>query len=50
VRLVLDTNVWIDWLVFDDPSIARLKTAHQHGRIIIVINEACLEELHAVLA
>jgi putative PIN family toxin of toxin-antitoxin system len=50
MRLVLDTNVWIDWLVFDDPSIARLKAAHQHGRIHIVINEACLEELNAVLA
>jgi len=21
LRLVLDTNVWLDWLVFDDPSI-----------------------------
>jgi hypothetical protein len=22
LRLILDTNVWLDWLVFDDPSIA----------------------------
>lgn len=50
MRLVLDTNVWIDWLVFDDPSIAPLKAAHQHGRIHIVVNEACLEELNEVLA
>jgi len=27
VRLVLDTNVWLDWLVFDDPSIATVKAA-----------------------
>jgi putative PIN family toxin of toxin-antitoxin system len=50
MRLVLDTNVWIDWLVFEDPSIAPLKAAHRDGRISIVVNEACLEELNAVLA
>jgi uncharacterized protein len=49
-RLVLDTNVWIDWLVFEDPSIAPLKAAHCDGRIYIVVNEACLAELNAVLA
>jgi len=50
MRLVLDTNVWIDWLVFDDPSVAPLKAAQQHGRLHIVINAACLEELNEVLA
>ena len=50
MRLVLDTNVWIDWLVFYDPSIAPLKAARQDGRIHIVVNEACLEELNEVLA
>lgn len=50
MQLVLDTNVWIDWLVFNDPSIAPLKAAHQHGRIHIAVNEACLEELNDVLA
>lgn len=50
MRLVLDTNVWIDWLVFDDPSITPIKAAQQDGRIYIVVNEACLEELSAVLA
>lgn len=50
MRLVLDTNVWIDWLVFDDPSTAPLKAAHRDGRIYIVVNEACLAELNAVLA
>ena len=34
MRLVLDTNVWIDWLVFDDPSIAPLKAAQQSGASI----------------
>ena len=27
MRLVLDTNVWLDWLVFDDPALAPLKDA-----------------------
>jgi len=49
MRLVLDTNVWIDWLVFDDPSIAPIKAAQQDRRIQIVVDEACLEELKVVL-
>jgi len=27
MRMVLDTQVWIDWLVFDDPSVAALREA-----------------------
>ena len=27
LRVVLDTNVWLDWLVFDDPTIAPIKAA-----------------------
>ncbi|MEO8165476.1 MAG: putative toxin-antitoxin system toxin component, PIN family [Betaproteobacteria bacterium] len=50
MRLVLDTNVWIDWLVYDDPAVAPLKAAHHEGRASIVIDEACLRELQAVLA
>ncbi len=50
MQLVLDTNVWIDWLLFDDPAIAPLKAAYRGGQIRIVVNEACLEELNAVLA
>jgi len=50
MRLVLDTNVWIDWLVFDDPSIAPLRAAQQAGGLQILIDDACLEELKVVLA
>lgn len=50
MRLVLDTNVWIDWLLFDDPAIAPLKAALRDGSARIVIDEACLQELKAVLA
>ncbi len=50
MRIVLDTNVWIDWLVFDDPSIVLLKAAQQSGSLHILTDEVCLEELKAVLA
>src|SRR3954462_13474390 len=50
MRLVLDTNVWVDWLVFDDPSIAPLKAAQQARQVDIVVNEPCLQELSRVLA
>ena len=48
MRVVLDTNVWLDWLVFDDPSVAALKSAHATGQIHI--DPACLDELRNVLA
>jgi len=50
VRIVLDTQVWLDWLVFDDPSLAALREAHAAGRVEIVIDEACELELQRVLA
>ena len=50
MRVVLDTNVWLDWLVFDDPSVAALKAAYHEERIEIVIDSACLDELGAVLS
>lgn len=48
-RLVLDTNVWLDWLVFDDPQIAPLRAARQASGIEIVIDAECREELRRVL-
>jgi len=49
-RVVLDTNVWLDWLVFDDPAIGALREAQTVGRIEIVIDDACESELARVLA
>jgi putative PIN family toxin of toxin-antitoxin system len=48
--VVLDTNVWVDWLVFNDPSTAPVKAAQQEGSLHIAINAACFAELNAVLA
>jgi putative PIN family toxin of toxin-antitoxin system len=49
-RLVLDTNVWLDWLVFDDPGIVPIRNAVGTGRIEIYIDAVCEEELARVLA
>ncbi|HZO01781.1 MAG TPA: putative toxin-antitoxin system toxin component, PIN family [Burkholderiales bacterium] len=48
--LVLDTNVWLDWLLFADPSVAPLKAAVKEGRAEIFIDAACEAELVRVLA
>lgn len=50
LRLVLDTNIWLDWLVFDDPGVASIKTAVGAGAAEIFIAPACEQELQRVLA
>ena len=50
MRLVLDTNVWLDWLVFDDPVVAPLKAAVAQGRAAVFIDDAVEAELTRVLA
>jgi uncharacterized protein len=50
VKLVLDTNVWLDWLLFNDASVAPLKAAVAEGRAEIFIDAAGEAELARVLA
>ena len=38
MRLVLDTNVWLDWLVFDDPSVATITAAIAAKRAQVFID------------
>ncbi|MBM3344788.1 MAG: putative toxin-antitoxin system toxin component, PIN family, partial [Betaproteobacteria bacterium] len=49
-RLVLDTNVWLDWLVFADTSAAPLAQAVASGRARVFNSAACEAELARVLA
>ena len=49
MRLVLDTNVWLDWLVFDDPSVAPIKAAVAENRAEVFIDAACEAELERAL-
>ncbi len=48
-RLVLDTHVWLDWLAFDDPSVAPLKAALGADRAEIFMDAPCEAELERVL-
>ena len=50
MKVVLDTNVWLDWLVFDDPAVASLRAAFEAARLEVVIDAACEAELMRVLA
>jgi uncharacterized protein len=50
VRLVLDTNVWLDWLVFDDPAIAPIRAEVEAKRAEVFIDAACEAELERALA
>ncbi len=49
-RLVLDTHIWLDWLVFDDPGIAPLRAAVESGAADVFIDSPCEQELARVLA
>ena len=48
--LVLDTQIWLDWLVFDDPVARGIRVAVESGRAEVVIDAACELELERVLA
>ncbi len=49
LRLVLDSNVWLDWLVFGDPAIRPVQDLVSAGRAEIIIDEGCDAELVRVL-
>jgi uncharacterized protein len=49
LKLVLDTNVWLDWLVFDDASVAPIRAAAERRSAEIFIDDACADELKKVL-
>jgi putative PIN family toxin of toxin-antitoxin system len=49
VKLVLDTNVVIDWLVFDDAYLADFRRKVQAGAVRIVTHAPALDELRRVL-
>jgi uncharacterized protein len=49
-RVVLDTNVWLDWLVFDDPGIVPIRNAVGTGRVELYVDALCEAEFVEVLA
>src|SRR5262245_13548852 len=50
LRLVLATNVWLDWPVFDDADVAPMRTAVAAGLVEVIVDDAVLDELARVLA
>ncbi|SAL51879.1 nucleotide-binding protein [Caballeronia sordidicola] len=48
-RAVLDSNVWIDILVFDDPNTRPIRAALETGTLEALIDARCLKELTYVL-
>ncbi len=48
-RAVLDSNVWIDILVFDDPDSRPIRAALEAGTLEALIDARCLKELTYVL-
>lgn len=50
LQLVLDSNVWLDWLVFGDSSIKPVQQLVESGKAEIIIDAECDAELVRVLA
>lgn len=48
-RIVIDTNAWLDLLLFDDPRAAALRRALHDGAVHAVINGDCRDEWLRVL-
>lgn len=48
-RLVLDTNVWLDLLLFEDPRCSHLAAALDDGRAVALVDAPCREEWLRVL-
>ena len=48
-RLVLDTNIWLDWLVFEDTGIAHIRQLQGAGHVEILIDAACEAEFAEVI-
>lgn len=49
MRLVLDTNVVLDLVVFHDPGAAQLRAAIETRKVSLLTTAECLEELRLVL-
>jgi uncharacterized protein len=49
VKLVLDTNVVIDWLVFDDPFLAAFRQQVLRREVVVITHDPAIVELRRVL-
>lgn len=49
MKAVLDTNVWLDWLVFDDPGVAPLIRCTEAGGLLLLGTERMRGEWQEVI-
>lgn len=49
MKLVLDTNIVLDWLVFEDARLSELQRAWDEQRLELITHMPALEELRRVL-
>lgn len=49
IRLVLDTNVWLDWLVFADPEVEPIASMLTRGEAVAFGDDSCEAEFARVL-
>ena len=49
LRLVLDTNVWLDWLLFEDKDVLPVRNAVALKEAEVFIDAACMAELERAL-
>jgi putative PIN family toxin of toxin-antitoxin system len=49
LRLVLDTNVVVDWLVFDHPFLHPFRESVRKGTVVVLTNTLAIDELARVL-
>ena len=49
MKLVLDTNVWLDCLIFADPRVDALRTALAQGSLTILATQSMLDEFAEVI-
>jgi putative PIN family toxin of toxin-antitoxin system len=49
LKLILDTNIVLDWLIFRDASVAGLQPALDRGHVEIVTHAPAVNELRRVL-
>ncbi len=47
---MLDTNIWLDWLVFGDTGVAQIRQLQEAGHVEILTDAVCEAELARVLA
>jgi putative PIN family toxin of toxin-antitoxin system len=49
INLIIDTNVWLDWLLFNDDCVLLLKSLHSEHKVQLIATHQMRAELEEVL-